>query len=395
MRKYIVIILAIAFVLTSASCWARTGGSGAGEPTEAPAGASPPESTPPENTGGDNNVIMLKGNIGDYPVHMSLVIADGVVTGSYYYDKVGEELKLEGTVEAGRMLSINEYDENGALTGSFDGWYTRGIRIAGNWTNAKTGGVLEFSLNVIGGVPASAVWAGEWKRLHTGRFESATLAIFNETGGSFSFQLDAFSGSHTGFIDGEAIIDGKTAIFKADETNAQLKFILDNGIIEIVSGGDINYFSGMGVVFDGEYTKKALPEDTLLTRGYVPGETEDEAFREMTGVDYELFLNTAHLGYEDEDRDGLGAKVRRWRVRGLTGHNESIVMFLPDGTLCAAVLDPDNEVFKVYTNAGEIKTPPKTILAWIADIQEILGLTADLPVEFHNTEKINTSVINN
>ena len=72
---------------------------------------------------------------------------------------------------------------------------------------------------------------------------------------------------------------------------------------------------------------------------------------------------------------------------GPTGHNESIVMFLPDGTLCAAVLNPDNEVFKVYTNAGEIKTPPKTILAWIADIQEILGLTADLPVEFHNTEK--------
>ena len=134
------------------------------------------------------------------------------------------------------------------------------------------------------------------------------------TGGSFSFQLDAFS-PHTGFIDGEAIIDGKTAIFKADETNAQLKFILDNGIIEIVSGGDINYFSGMGVVFDGEYTKKALPEDTLLTRGYVPGEAEDEAFREMAGEDYELFLNTAHLGYEDEDRDGLGAKVRRWRVR--------------------------------------------------------------------------------
>ena len=90
------------------------------------------------------------------------------------------------------MLSINEYDENGALTGSFDGWYTRGIRIAGNWTNAKTGGVLEFSLNVIGGVPASAVWAGEWKRLHTGRFESATLAIFNETGGTSVFSLTRF-----------------------------------------------------------------------------------------------------------------------------------------------------------------------------------------------------------
>ncbi|NLT14481.1 MAG: hypothetical protein GXY05_09075 [Clostridiales bacterium] len=390
MRKLIALILVIILALTSASCQVGTS-TDADESAGASGSVSPSpettESTPQESTGVDHNVIMLKGTIGDLPVHMSLVIADGVVTGSYYYDKVGKELKLEGSTEAERMISFSEYDENGERTGSFDGWYTRGIRITGNWTNAKTGDVLEFNLNVIGGVPANAIWAGEWRRTHAGRFESAKLAIFSETSGSFRFQLDVFSGAHTGFIDGEATIDGKTALFKADETKAELKFSLNNGLIEIVSGGDIGYFGGMGVVFDGEYTQKALPEDTLLTQGYVSGAAEDQAFREMTGEDYVLFLNTAHLGYEEEDLDGFGAKVWRWRVRGLSGYNESIVMFLPDGALCTAVLDPENEVIKAYTNAGDIKNPPATILAWVADIQEALGLTADLPVKFHNAEK--------
>ena len=75
---------------------------------------------------------------------MSLVIADGGDR-LLYYDKVGGA-EAEGTVEAGWMLSINEYDETGAdrhLT-----VYPRtGLRQLDECEDRRR---LEFSLNVIG-----------------------------------------------------------------------------------------------------------------------------------------------------------------------------------------------------------------------------------------------------
>jgi hypothetical protein len=389
MKRFVILILIIILALTGVSCRGTAGtdmnitpeaSPSVHEPSDDSAGAA-------EGEAGDKNVIMLRGTIGELPVHMSLTISDGIVTGSYYYDRVGKELKLEGSTEADRMIYLDEYDENGELTGKFDGWYTRGIRITGSWTNAKTDAKLDFNLSIIGGIPANAVWAGEWHRMDTGCFDSATLAIFNETNSSFEFQLDAFSGSHMGFVDGKALIDGKTAIFKDKDTSAELTFSLAGGLLEVVSGGDISYYAGMGVAFDGSYTKEALPEETLLAQGYLGSEEQEDAFRAMTGKDYELFLNTAQLGYEEEDRDGFGAQVYRWTVRGLSGYAESIVMQLPDGGLCAAVLDPEKNNFIVYTNEDIIVSPPRTILAWIADIQEAMGLTGDLPVEFCNTNE--------
>ncbi|NLA87099.1 MAG: hypothetical protein GX847_07440, partial [Clostridiales bacterium] len=159
------------------------------------------------------------------------------------------------------------------------------------------------------------------------------------------------------------------------------------GLVEVVSDGDIGYYAGMGVGFDGSYTKKSLPKETLLTQGYVFSQEQDNAFRDMTGADYDLFLNTAHLGAEEEDKDGLDAKVYRWWIRGLAGYNESIVMFLPGSRLCAAAFDPENNIVRIYTNDEGISSAPKTILAWIGHIQESLGLEADIPTEFRNTHK--------
>ncbi len=226
-------------------------------------------------------------------------------------------------------------------------------------------------------------------------FESGTLVIFNETKNGFEFQMDAYSGGHMGFIDGTAVINGSEALYKdtGDDGDyppgAEITFILKDGMIALAANEAANGHAGSGVYFGGQYTKNALPKATLLTQGYVSNEAEDDAFRAMVGDDYELFLNTAHLGYEEEDLDGYDARVYRWSVRGLAGYFESIVMFLPDGQLCAAVLDPDNNTFIVYTDAGNMDSVPRTVLAWIADIQEMLGLTADMPVEFYNTEKIN------
>lgn len=340
--------------------------------------SSPAE--PSAEPSADKNTIKLEGSIGDIPIHMSMTIEDGIVTGTYYYDRVGQDIRIEGTIEANRMMTMKEFETDGPVTGAFDGWYTPGIDFTGIWTNAKTNKTLNFSLNVINGIPKDAVWSGAWNRLHAGLYDTAKIAIFNETKTGFDFQIDAFSGANMGFVGGYAVIDGASAHFQDKDTSAELLFSLKDGLIDVKSSGDISYYAGAGVGFDGKYTKDQLPEFTLLTEGYVSSKAQEDAFKAMVGADYELFLNTANIVADEQDLDGFGAQVYRWWVRGIALSNASIVMFLPDGNFCAGVIDPENNIIKVYTNAADITAVPKTILAWADGFSK-------MPVEFHNSSE--------
>jgi hypothetical protein len=111
-----------------------------------------------------------------------------------------------------------------------------------------------------------------------------------------------------------------------------------------------------------------------LSSGYIKTEKQEKDFKEMTGEDSELFLNTAQMSVVGEDLDGFGAAVYHWWVAHLAGYCESIIMFLPDGKFCAAVIDEDNNKIKVYTNANYISKTPETIQAWSGDFP---GLTAE------------------
>ena len=341
----------------------------------APNAAQPTVQAEDAGATADGEMILLEGTIGTYKVHMMLSIKDGVVTGSYYYDNPENNLKLSGSIEMNRILTMQETDPGGEVTGTFDGWYVPGIRLSGGWTDAKTGEYLDFSLKVKDGISDGAVWAGEWMRMGTGRFAHAFLVIFNETEVDFDFQMEAFYGAHNGFIQGKAVIDGAAARFCDKETTAELLFTVKDGIIEIVSSGEITFYAGANVTFDGQYTADPLPEDTLLSLGYLPDKASDDAFRAMVGGDYVLFLNTAQIYGDTPDLDGLGARAIAWGVVGMGGYNESIVMFLPNGCLCAAVIEPEKDIIRVYTDDPSITAVPKTIESWA-------GKNPELPVEF-------------
>ncbi|UOO38246.1 hypothetical protein IZU99_03040 [Oscillospiraceae bacterium CM] len=316
-------------------------------------------------TSNPENAIQLQGTIGTLPVHMTLIIKAGKVTGSYYYDTIKQAIKLDGMIEVNRMINFSEYGADGKEAGKFDGWYTPGISLTGLWTNAKTNEILKFNLNVIDGIPKDAVWSGEWNRKNGGVFNTSTLVIFNETKTSFDFQISAFFGGHMGFFDGTATISGNTAICMEAETRAEITMKLHNGDIELGANEAANGYGGAGVYFEGTYTKDKLPEMTLLSTGYVESKTQEDEFKALVGADAELFLNTAQIKDDLEDLDGYHATCYHWWVVGLVGTNESVVMFLPDGTICGAVLDPGTEIVKVYTNSPAIKSVPKTIQAWI------------------------------
>lgn len=228
----------------------------------------------------------------------------------------------------------------------------------------------------------SGVWSGEWRRLYSNRFDSSTLIITNETKDSFEFQIETFSGANMGFASGTAGITDQSALYFNSDTSAELIFNLSNGIIKLTANDAANEQNGMSVFFDGDYLKEPQPEETLVTLRYLPSPEKDDEFRAMTGKDYELFMNTAHYNGEGEDLDGFGARVFRWWVRGLAATNSSIIMFLPEGTICAAVIDPEASVTKVYTNDNRIQTIPKTILDWVEGFSNIATKT-----EFYNTTK--------
>jgi hypothetical protein len=378
MKKTFVIILTLILVLAAVSCAGKTSGSSASPPASDAAavtgGAVLPfdsAATAAETTPDEPGVVRLEGTIGGLPVQMRIKIEDGDVTGSYSYDKVGQNIRLEGTIEANRMLTMKEYGEDGDVTGSFDCWYAPGIRLTGTWTDAGGEKTLEVKLDVLDGIPADAVWAGEWYRQDGGMFDSATLVIFNEAKTQFSFQFDAFNGANTGLLSGTAVISGSSAVYTDTSTGAVVQFTLKDDSINVDANNDANMQAGMGVGYGGIFVRERKERnDTLLSLGYVTTQAQDDAFRAMTGADYEQFLSSAHLRYDGEDLDGLGATVYTWMVRGLHGYSDSIVMFMPDGTMCAAVIDLGDNTIKVYTNSPKITDTPKTIRAWAEDFPD-------------------------
>ena len=385
MKKRLVILMVFLLVILLVSCSKTTGNQGNTETTN---GTDTTDSAAETSEGNQadptasSDVIELEGTMdGDINIHMTIRINDGQVAGSYYYDDYQTKIPLSGNVEANGMITMNEYGDDGTVTGTFDGWYVPGIRISGNWTNQKTNDVTPFELKILNGISDNAVWSGEWKRVNGGLFNSADLVMFNESSESFDFQINAFYGGHTGFIGGTADIEGGTAHYLDEETGAELSFILEDTIIQLEANDAANALAGAGVVFEGAYTKDELSDDiTLLSVGYVSSEEQENQFQKMTGQDSELFLYTAQIRTETDDLDGYGAEVYTWWVIGLAGCNESIVMFLPDGHLCAGVIDCANNEIKVYTDASYIQDVPETIEVWSEGVP-------DFPMEFINTSK--------
>ena len=319
------------------------------------------------------DIVELEGTINDtIKISMNIKIVDGKVEGSYFYDTYKTDIKLDGMIEANRMIILNESDSGGNITGTFDGWYVPGVRISGTWTNKITNEILPFELKVLNGANDNAIWNGVWKRIDADRYDSSNLVIYNETDMCFDFQIDAYYGANIGFIEGNAVVDGTKAAYHDEKTGALLSFTLENGFVELNANDQANAHAGAGVSFGGEYTKNELNREfTLVTCGYLDDEEQDLAFNKLAGQDSVLFLNTAHICVDGDDLDGYGAKVYNWWVAGIACYKQSIIMFLPDGYLCAAVIDAENKQIKVYTNASYINDVPKTIETWSEKFPEL------------------------
>ncbi len=221
--------------------------------------------------------------------------------------------------------------------------------------------------------PAQAdkiTWSGEWGRMASNTFDQATIKITKVTPKNFKFNIIAVSGAHLGTLEGLAEIKGNCAVY-ADKEKCRVIFKMVGANLTVEATERCREYAGAGagVHFDGTYRKGEVPAPTLKSRGIFQTGKEEQAFRQLVGRDYELFVDSLSMISQGDDLDGLGAKVVRGAARGLFTIVEAIIMYRDADNLWAAVIDAD--VVKYYTTVPEFQNRlPRTIEKWRESFKE-------------------------
>lgn len=93
---------------------------------------------------------IFRGTIGGASIQMKLTRAGNKLNGTYFYQKVKKDLRLEGTIDADGNFSLSEFAPNGTKTGEFSGKWENpatedGASLTGNWINPKNKEETYFS----------------------------------------------------------------------------------------------------------------------------------------------------------------------------------------------------------------------------------------------------------
>jgi hypothetical protein len=84
---------------------------------------------------------IFSGNIGDKKVQFKLTRSGENLTGTYFYQNVGKDLRLEGSIKADGQFALTEYDAKNVKTGEMKGTWRTGddgaAYLEGEWINPK------------------------------------------------------------------------------------------------------------------------------------------------------------------------------------------------------------------------------------------------------------------
>jgi hypothetical protein len=93
----------------------------------------------------------FRGSIGNaLDLQMKLQREGDALTGSYFYQKVGQKIDLRGTIDKDGNVTLDEFDASGKQTGTFKGQWKTGsdgaVEISGNWAKPNSDKKTPFSL---------------------------------------------------------------------------------------------------------------------------------------------------------------------------------------------------------------------------------------------------------
>lgn len=85
---------------------------------------------------------VFRGGIAGKNIQMTLTRSGDKLSGTYFYQKIGKDLQLSGTIDADGNFKLEETAPNGAKTGTFSGQWKEsenqnGVTLEGEWKGAK------------------------------------------------------------------------------------------------------------------------------------------------------------------------------------------------------------------------------------------------------------------
>ncbi len=79
-----------------------------------------------------------------HPLHMKISSENGEINGTYFYDKVGTDIKIESTISKYSIIKLNEFDAKGNQTGLWSGKLINENKIKGTWSKPNGDSVKDF-----------------------------------------------------------------------------------------------------------------------------------------------------------------------------------------------------------------------------------------------------------
>lgn len=94
---------------------------------------------------------IFSGSIGESRIQMTLQKKGEALSGTYFYEKVGKDLTVSGTIEEDNTFTLVEKSPAGVKTGEFNGTWNKaegedGITVNGSWKNPAGTKTLDFYL---------------------------------------------------------------------------------------------------------------------------------------------------------------------------------------------------------------------------------------------------------
>jgi len=91
----------------------------------------------------------FRGYVNGIPVQMSLIRDGEKLSGTYFYTRIGKDLKLNGTIDSEGNFKLTETDSAGKITGEFSGKWeeladSNGATISGEWRKPNSEDSLGF-----------------------------------------------------------------------------------------------------------------------------------------------------------------------------------------------------------------------------------------------------------
>lgn len=242
------------------------------------------------------------------------------------------------------------------------------------------------------------LWWGEWKVNSNGHDYGGHLFIREVSSTGFLFDLEVFSGAHTGQVTAYA------RLVSPDIAYSQIPGITEIGeicfrremnangrAIQVEETANCTSHHGTGVTFTGNF----LGVNTWLFDSSTLNELELQRLHHATGAFFEKLRSCFQSIGTEVNIDTFEARVVVGAPRGLFTIQEAIVMVGYHGELWAAFID-DDVVRYFTTNLSWKKELPKTIEKWrerFPDKPIVFQQAIDvLPEESLDASQLRTSV---